>query len=136
MTKKNIIVPTVVLGFALLISTPTFAHSSPNQGNSQMNLPGHNQSMMQQGGSMMMSGVDGMDNTPCKALSSGRNFSSADITTLLEARLIWAGHKRLTVGSVSESEDGFFIADINTKDGSLVWRIEVDPKNGQMQHIE
>ena len=61
-----------------------------------------------------------------------RNFSADDVRKILDGHLVWMGHKRLKVGDVKAQDDGTLLADINTVDGSLAMRMEVDPKTGAM----
>ncbi len=64
-----------------------------------------------------------------------RKLSADDVRKVLEGRFAWMGHKRLRVGEVKKQDDGSLLADINTVDGSLVMRMEIDPKTGAMHHV-
>ena len=64
-----------------------------------------------------------------------RNLSGEDVQKILTGHLTLMGHKRLQVGEVKKQENGTLLADINTLDGSLVMRMEVDPKTGAMHPV-
>lgn len=53
-----------------------------------------------------------------------------NVQSMIELSLQMQGNPNLKVGSVSES-DGVIIAEIVTKDGSLVDRFRIDPSTGQ-----
>ena len=55
--------------------------------------------------------------------------TAKSVRALLEYRLVVIGNPRLTVGKVEESEDRV-VADIVTKEGSLVDRYSIDKKTG------
>lgn len=80
------------------------------------------------GQGMMM----GMGNAPCQGTARTSDLSADDVKTYLDGHLKWMGHKRLEVGNVTPNEDGSLLVDVNTLDGSLAWKMEVDPKTGAM----
>lgn len=92
--------------------------------------PGH---MMGYGPGMMNGGYG----QPCPgaAAGSGKDLTEADVKKSLEARLRWMGNDRLKVGKVATKDDSI-VADVVTKDGSLVDRYAVDPKTGVWQRVE
>ena len=53
-----------------------------------------------------------------------------NVRSMLERSLEMQGNPNVKVGSVSES-DGAIVAEIVTKDGSLVNRFRIDPATGQ-----
>lgn len=59
-----------------------------------------------------------------------------DVRTMLEQRLAWHGNPRLKLGDVKESDGNTILAEIVTKDGSLVQRLEVDRKTGWLIQAE
>ncbi len=67
--------------------------------------------------------------------SFDRNLSPDDVRKIVDGHFAWMGHKRLRVGDVKKQDDGSLLADVNTVDGSLVMRMEVDPKTGAMHHV-
>ena len=61
--------------------------------------------------------------------------ATADITvdtvkSAMEARLKWRGNENVKVGEVAEKDENTIVAEIVTKDGSLVQRFEIDKKTG------
>jgi len=64
-----------------------------------------------------------------------KNLSADDVRKILEGHFAWMGHKRLQVGDIKKQDNGTLLADINTVDGSLVMRMEVDPKTGARRHV-
>ena len=65
-----------------------------------------------------------------------KNLSADDVRDRIERSLAWHGNKRLVVGEVKEADEDSIIADIVTKDGSLVRRFEFDRHTGQMHNVE
>ncbi len=53
-----------------------------------------------------------------------------------DRRLVWHGNPRLELGDVKESDGNTILADIVTKDGSLVQRLAVDRKTGWLTQVE
>jgi hypothetical protein len=90
--------------------------------------------MMMQGGGMgpgMMMGAAGM---PCQNSARTTDLNADDVSAILTGQLRWKGFKHLKVGNIVADKDGALIADITTSDGSLAWKVEVDPSTGAM-HI-
>lgn len=58
------------------------------------------------------------------------NLSTDDVKSRLERWLAWRNNPRLKVGEVKEKDDSTIVADIVTKDNSLVRRFTVDRKTG------
>ena len=87
--------------------------------------------MMMQGGMGpgMMMGMGGM---PCQSTARATNLTADDVKAVLTGHLRWKGFKHLQVGNVVDGKDGVLIADITTKDGSLAWKMEVNPSTGAM----
>lgn len=159
MKKSKAILSAIVLSTALTATGGVSAHSANNQppsasgnmskGSGMMN-DATTQNMMQQNTQNMMPQYkrDGNSKMPMQGMGHGmmmgngyhnfqsssvdRNFSSDDVRKILEGHLVWMGHKRLKTGDIKAQEDGTLLADITTIDGSLVMRIEVDPKTGAM----
>lgn len=98
-------------------------------GGGNMMRPG----MMMQGG-MGPGTMMGMGGMPCQNAARETSLSAEDVKAILTGQLRWKGYKHLQVGNVVDGKDGALIADITTKDGSLAWKMEVDPKTGAM-HI-
>ena len=70
------------------------------------------------------------------AIDQGEDLSADDVRDRIERNLAWHGNERLMVGEVKEAGDDSILADIVTKDGSLVRRFEVDRHTGQMRAVE
>jgi hypothetical protein len=64
------------------------------------------------------------------------DLSTDDVKTMLERWITWQGNKRLQVGDIKEESDDVIVAEIVTKDGSLVDRLRVDRHSGYMQRVE
>ncbi len=63
------------------------------------------------------------------------DLSAADVKKNLERYLAWAGNKRLQVGEIKKDGDDF-IADIVTKENSLVERLKIDGDSGFTRRID
>ncbi len=89
--------------------------------------------MMGQG---MGPGMMGYGNMPCHIGAAGElDLSADDVRTLLRANLIRQGNQRLEVGKVTKKDDSTFLAEIVTKDKSLVERLEVDRTTGFTKRV-
>jgi hypothetical protein len=62
----------------------------------------------------------------------GRTLSVDDVTKILERRLAWHGNERLKLGAVDEKDYRTVTVEIMTVDDSLVQRLEVDRRTGQI----
>ncbi len=70
------------------------------------------------------------------AVDQGEDLSADDVRDRIERNLAWHGNERLMVGEVTEADEDTVIADIVTKDGSLVRRFRIDRHTGQMRDVE
>ncbi len=70
------------------------------------------------------------------AIDQGEDLSVDDVRDRIERNLAWHGNERLMVGEVTEADEDTVIADIVTKDGSLVRRFRIDRHTGQMRDVE
>ena len=70
--------------------------------------------------------------------TSGRdlNLSTDNVKNYFERWLTWQGNPRLKVGDVKEKDADTIVADIVTKDNSLVQRFVVSRRNGYFQPSE
>lgn len=70
--------------------------------------------------------------------SGGRdlNLSTDNVKTYFERWLAWQGNPRLKVGDVKEKDADSIVADIVTKDNSLVQRFVVNRHSGYFQPSE
>ncbi len=64
------------------------------------------------------------------------NLSIDNVKTSAERWLAWQGNPRLKVGDVKEQDANTIVADIVTKDNSLVQRLVVDRHNGYVRPSE
>jgi hypothetical protein len=64
------------------------------------------------------------------------DLSTDDVRHFFEDRLAWHGNDRLRVGEVKEADDDAITADIETVDGSLVQRFQVDRHSGAMRQVK
>ncbi len=70
---------------------------------------------------------------PCAA---EKDLSMEDVKNIVKGRLAWDGNKRLKLGEVKKKDADTYIADIVTVDDSLVERLEVDRKTGDMRRAK
>lgn len=64
------------------------------------------------------------------------NLSADDVKSYFERSIAWQGNPRLKVGDVKEQDAGTIVADIVTKDNSLVERFIVNRHNGIFRRSE
>lgn len=57
------------------------------------------------------------------------DFTAEEMKEILEGMIAWHGHTRLQVGEVTGGDETI-TAEIETVDGSLVHRLEIDPQTG------
>ncbi len=65
-----------------------------------------------------------------------RDLSVEDVKGILAHRLDHQGNARLRVGKVEAKGDDSVVAEIETVDGSLVERLEVNVHTGRTQRIQ
>jgi hypothetical protein len=65
-----------------------------------------------------------------------RDLSVDDVKAILEHRLSHQGNARLRAGKVEAKDGDTVVAEVETVDGSLVDRFEVDVHTGRMQRIQ
>jgi hypothetical protein len=85
------------------------------------------QGMMGQG--MMGQGMPMGPGMIYGAPRGGAEITVENVESMLEQSLAWHGNPNLELGTVEE-RDGMIVAEIVTKDGSLVNRLEFDPETG------
>ncbi len=77
--------------------------------------------------------------TPCSEnvrADMDRDLSVKDVTEMLQFRLNRWNNDRLKIGKVVEKDDDTIIAEIVTKDGSLVDRLAIDRDTGSQRRIK
>ena len=62
--------------------------------------------------------------------NANQNLTTDDVKTRVERWLAWRGNPRLKVGEVKEKDADTIIADVVTKDNSLVQRFIIDRHTG------
>ncbi len=83
-------------------------------------------------GSMMMKGPGAMHASGALA---DRDLTTDDVRTMFERNLAWHGNTRLQVGDVVEQDVDTVAVEIETVDGSLVQRLEVDRHTGFARQV-
>ncbi len=106
---------------------------APMMGQGQMPMMGQGQMPMMGSGQMPMMG-QGM--SPGMMQPLAKDLSASDVQHMIEHRLAWQGNPNLKVGKVEEKDDHTIVAEIVTKEGSLVQRLEVDRHRGSMRPIQ
>jgi|SRR3990172_3273755 len=66
----------------------------------------------------------------------GRTLSTDDVKTYLERWIAWQRNSRLKVGEVKEKDADTIVADVVTRDNSLVQRFLVNRQSGYFQPSE
>jgi hypothetical protein len=62
-----------------------------------------------------------------------QDLSAADVRHMMEHQLAWQGNSNLKLGKVEEADSDTIVAEIVTRDGSLVQRMKIDRHTGWMQ---
>ncbi len=106
---------------------------TPMMGQAQTRMMGQGQMPMMGQGQMPMMG-QGM--SPGMMQPLAKDLSASDVQHMIEHRLAWQGNPNLKVGKVEEKDDHTIVAEIVTKEGSLVQRLEVDRHRGSMRPIQ
>jgi hypothetical protein len=106
---------------------------TPTMGQDQMPTMGQDQMPMMGQDQMPMMG-QGMSPGMMQALA--KDLSAADVQHMMEHRLAWQGYPNLKVGKVEEKDDHTVVAEIVTKEGLLVQRLEVDRHRGSMRPVQ
>ena len=68
---------------------------------------------------------------PMGGQALAKELTVDDVKGFFEQRLKWRGNPNVKLGTVTEKDDTTIVAEIVTKDGSLVRRIEIDRKTGR-----
>ena len=123
---------------------PMMGHGMMGQGNQgQMPMMGHG--MMGQGnqGQMPMMGQGMIGQMPMmggygrgQMQPLRRDLTAEEVKHMMEHRVDWAGNPNLKVGKITEKDADTIVAEIVTKDGSLVRKIDVDRHTGRMQAVQ
>ena len=116
-------------------------HMGPMMGQGQKPMMGPGQTPMMGEGQMPMMGpgqtpMMGQGMSPGMMQPLAKDLSASDVQHMIEHRLAWQGNPNLKVGKVEEKDDHTIVAEIVTKEGSLVQRLEVDRHRGSMRPIQ
>ena len=65
-----------------------------------------------------------------------QKLSVEDARGWLERRLAWHGNPRLKLGEVREADEDTIIAEILTRDGSLVQKLAIDRRRGILRQLD
>jgi hypothetical protein len=86
----------------------------------------------------MMRGYEPPWSSPWSSWSSSRdlNLTADAVKAQAERWVAWQGNPRLKVGDVKEKDADTIVADIVTKDNSLVQRFAVNRHSGVVQDVE
>ncbi len=65
-----------------------------------------------------------------------QDLSAADVKHMIGHRLAWNGNPNVKLGKVEEKDDDTIIAEIVTKDGSIIQKLEIDRHTGRMRSAQ
>eukprot|EP00657_Telonema_sp_P-1_P002190 TRINITY_DN15183_c0_g1_i1.p2 TRINITY_DN15183_c0_g1~~TRINITY_DN15183_c0_g1_i1.p2 ORF type:complete len:131 (-),score=13.70 TRINITY_DN15183_c0_g1_i1:103-495(-) len=115
--------------FIVSVAATAIAHGPDSQGSGQGQMPMMDRGMM---GQMPMMGGSGYGQMqPLR-----RDLTTDEVKHMMEHRVAWAGNPNLKVGKITEKDADTIVAEIVTKDGSLVRKIDVDRHTGRMQAVQ
>jgi len=126
-TKSILVVSALVIGTA--VAVPAFADNDDKD----CDRWGKKYSMMK--GDHHMGGMYG-GHGKRRFFRDDLNLTVEDVKDILEGRLAWQGNKNLKVGKVKAKDDKVVLAQIVTKDGSLVQQLEIDRNTGRPRSIK
>ncbi len=131
----------VGIATAVLIgaAAPSHAHGQgqygQGTGHGMMGQAPMGPGMMGQGmGPGMMMGR-GMVGQGPGTMALPQDLSVESVRHMLEHQLAWQGNPNLKLGNVEEKDEDTILAEIVTRDGSLVRRLQVDRHTGMMQPV-
>lgn len=133
MKRKTLILSTLgafVIGGIAFVTLPAIADGDDDKNGWFKNCPRGGYSQMMQGhhrgGGMGMMGG--------KRFMQGKDINlqltTERVKDIMEGRLAWRGNDNIKVGDVTTDKDGQIIAQLVTKDNSLIETFMVDPKTG------
>ena len=84
-----------------------------------------------------MMGGSGMHGGMCAMMMAqgDKELSAEQVRAILAGQIAWTGNKRLKVGTVEQTDEESYVADIVTVDDSLVQKVEVDRRTGAMRPV-
>ena len=117
-------------------TTPTRpGQMQPGTGGAGMMGPQMMRQMMRAMMSRMMTGPS-MRISMMGRRMTDRKLDASEVERILSGMLAWHGNKRLKVGKVEAKDDNTVIAEIQTVDNSLVAKMVVNRKTGDMSYAE
>ena len=131
--------------FIVSVAASAIAHGPDSQRSGQGQMPMMGHGMMGQGnqGQMPMMGHGMMGQMPMmggygrgQMQPLRRDLTAEEVKHMMEHRVDWAGNPNLKVGKITEKDADTIVAEIVTKDGSLVRKIDVDRHTGRMQAVQ
>lgn len=143
---------------AVSAAASAIAHGPGSPGSGQGQMPMMGQGMMGQGnqGQMPMMGYGMMGQGHMPMMGQGmmgqmpmmggygdgqmqplrRDLTTDEVKHMMEHRVDWAGNPNLKVGKVTEKDADTIVAEIVTKDGSLVRKLNIDRHTGRMEAVQ
>ena len=120
------------------VEAPTNAAPQAPAGLPGMMGPGMTMGPEMMRGMMGAGAMPGMPMGPCPMAPGMRShdLTADEVREILEGMVAWSGHRRLEVGKIDEGDPATLLADIQTVDGSLVERLRIDRRTGQMTFVE
>jgi hypothetical protein len=85
---------------------------------------------------MMGGGMMGQGQTPMMGAVKAEPLTPEGVRSYLEHHLAMTGLPNLMLGSIEEQDNDTFVAEIVTKDGTLVQRLSIDRLTGAMTPLE
>ena len=65
-----------------------------------------------------------------------QEIAPEQVREMLQRRLDWHGNPRLKLGEIKPTEHGEILADIVTREGSLVQRLAIDRRTGALRQVD
>ena len=65
-----------------------------------------------------------------------QEIAPEQVREMLQRRLDWHGNPRLKLGEIKPTENGEILADIVTREGSLVQRLAIDRRTGALRQVD
>jgi len=134
MKRKTLILSTLgafVIGGIALATLPAIANGNGDNDGWFKNCPKGGYGQMMQGhhrGGGMGMGMKGGQHMQGKNIDL--QLTTERVKDIMEGRLAWRGNDNIKVGDVTTDKDGQIIAQLVTKDNSLIETFKVDPKTG------
>jgi hypothetical protein len=144
MKRSTLVISTlsaVVLGGIALVTIPAIAQSDVTKDNMFNNCPRGEYTQMMRGNH------GGGMGSPMGIMGGGRHgrfmqggdvdlkLTTERVKDIMAGQLAWRGNPNVKVGEVTLDKDGQILAQLVTKDNSLIDTFKVDPKTGERTPI-